>query len=375
MVNDVSDQEIRTTIYSIDDCKAPGPDGYSACFFKKAWSVIGNDVCLAIKEFFKSGKLLWEVNSTMIVLIPKVHQPNLVTEFRPIACCNVLYKCISKILTNWSKDSLNYLVNLNKSAFIQGKNIQDNILLTQEHLKVYNRKSGSKRCALKIDIAKTYNTVLRQGDPNSRYLFTLVMEVFTLIMAKNVANSPIFKFHSGCKELKMTYLCFADDLLVICHGSMECVKVIKDSIDEFSRVYGVEPKLNKSTIFFGNVKMGDQRSILNVMPFKVGKFPVKYLGFPLITKRLGREEYKQLIDEVRNKVGDWKNKSLTYAGRMQLIAFVLNSMQVLCFFCQNLLSKILKGSLKVFYGVKVIWLEGKQRLLGRLCVSLNVKVV
>ncbi|GJX82525.1 RNA-directed DNA polymerase, eukaryota, reverse transcriptase zinc-binding domain protein [Tanacetum coccineum] len=298
MVNDVSDQEIRTTMYSIDDCKAPGPDGYSACFFKKAWSVIGNDVCLAIKEFFKSGKLLWEVNSTMIVLIPKVHQPNLITEFRPIACY-----------------------------------------------------------------------------PNSRYLFTLVMEVFTVIMAKNVANSLIFKFHPGCKELKMTYLCFADDLLVICHKSVECVKVIKDSIDEFSRVSGLEPNLNKSTIFFGNVKIGDQRSILNVMPFKVGKFPVKYLGFPLITKRLGREEYKQLIDKVRNNVDDWKNKSLTYVGRMRLIAFVLNSMQVLCFFCQNLLSKILKGSLKVFYGVKVIWLKGKQRLLGRLCVSLNVKVV
>ncbi|GKD91529.1 hypothetical protein Tco_1367036 [Tanacetum coccineum] len=53
---------------------------------------------------------------------------------------------------------------------------------------------------------------------------------------------------------------------------------------------------------------------LNVMPFKVGRFPVKYLGVPLITKRLGREECKQLIDKVSNKVVDWKNKALSYAG-------------------------------------------------------------
>ncbi|GJW18232.1 RNA-directed DNA polymerase, eukaryota, reverse transcriptase zinc-binding domain protein [Tanacetum coccineum] len=308
MINDVTNQEIKLTMFSIDDCKAPGPDGYTACFFKKAWSVIGNDVCLAVKEFFNSGKMLKEINSTLIALIPKVHHPKLVTEFRPIACCNVLYKCISKILTNRIKESLNKLVNLNQSAFIQGRNIQDNILLTQELLKGYNRKGGSKRCALKIDIAKAYDTV------------------FTLIMAKNVDNSSDFKYHPGCKELKMTHLCFADDFLVICHGSVESVKVIKDSIDEFSKVSGLEPNLSKSTIFFGNVNMGEQRNILNVMPFKVGRFPVKYLGVPLITKRLGRGECKQLIDKVRNKVDDWKNKSLSYAG--QLIASVLNSMQV-----------------------------------------------
>ncbi|GKC20611.1 RNA-directed DNA polymerase, eukaryota, reverse transcriptase zinc-binding domain protein [Tanacetum coccineum] len=208
------------------------------------------------------------------------------------------------------KESLNKLVNLNQSDFIQGRNIQDNILLTQELLKGYNRKGGSKRCALKIDIAKAYDTV------------------FTLIMAKNVDNSSDFKYHPGCKELKMTHLCFADDLLVIYHGSVESVKVIKDSIDEFSKVSGLEPNLSKSTIFFGNVNMGQQRNILNVMPFKVGRFPVKYLRVPLITKRLGRGECKQLIDKVRNKVDDWKNKSLSYAGRIQLIASILNSMQV-----------------------------------------------
>ncbi|GKC26370.1 RNA-directed DNA polymerase, eukaryota, reverse transcriptase zinc-binding domain protein [Tanacetum coccineum] len=365
MVSDVSDHEIKSDMFSIEDCKSPGPDGFIACFFNKAWSVVGNDVCLAVKEFFNSGKLLREINSTLISLIPKVHHPKVVTEFRPIACCNVLYKCISKVLTNRIKGSLNKLVNLNQSAFIEGRNIQDNILLTHELLKGYNRKGGSKRCALKIDIAKAYDMIkgyfrggrgLRQGDPISPYLFTLVMEVFTLIMAQNAANSPVFKFYPGCKDLKITYLCFVDDLLVIFHRSVESVKVIKESIEDFSRVSGLEPNLNKSTIFFGNVNASDQRSILNVLPFSVGKFHVKYLGVPLITKKLGRDECKQLIDRFKNKVDDWKNKFLTYAGRMQLIASVLNSMQVhwaSVFFLPKSTVKDIKRILKGF-----LWCEG-----------------
>nr|GEZ02402.1 RNA-directed DNA polymerase, eukaryota, reverse transcriptase zinc-binding domain protein [Tanacetum cinerariifolium] len=183
-----------------------------------------------------------------------------------------------KVLTNRIKGSLNKLINLNQSAFIKGRNIQDNILLTHEILKGYNRKGHSKRYALKIYIAKAYDT--------------------------NDANSLIFKFHPGCQDLKLTHLCFVSDLLAICHGSVDSVKVIKESIKDFSRVSGLEPNLNKNTIFFGNVKAGDQRSTLNVLPFSVGKFLIKYLGVHLITKRLGREECKQLIDRVKYKVDD-----------------------------------------------------------------------
>ncbi|GJX61978.1 RNA-directed DNA polymerase, eukaryota, reverse transcriptase zinc-binding domain protein [Tanacetum coccineum] len=157
MVTKITNNEIKMAMFGFDDCKAPGRDGYTAYLFKKAWSVIGVDVCKAIKEFFTSGKLLKEVNSTLIALIPKSHQPKIATEFRPIAYCNVVYRCIGKILTNRIKDSLNKLVNLNQSDFIQGRNIHDNILLTQELLKRYNRKGGVRRCSL--NIAKAYDTV------------------------------------------------------------------------------------------------------------------------------------------------------------------------------------------------------------------------
>ena len=37
-------EEIKKTMFSIADSKAPGPDGFSALFFKAAWSIIGGDV-------------------------------------------------------------------------------------------------------------------------------------------------------------------------------------------------------------------------------------------------------------------------------------------------------------------------------------------
>ncbi|GKA91117.1 RNA-directed DNA polymerase, eukaryota, reverse transcriptase zinc-binding domain protein [Tanacetum coccineum] len=159
MIKDVSDKEIKEALFDIDSSKAAKPDGYTSYFFKKAWGIIGSDICLAIREFFISGKILGEINATLIALVPKIDNPNKVSHFRPIACCNVLYKCISKILNNRIKEGLSKVVSLNQSAFIPGRHIQDNILITQELLKGYNRRNGAKRCAMKIDIQKAYDTI------------------------------------------------------------------------------------------------------------------------------------------------------------------------------------------------------------------------
>ncbi|GKE41662.1 hypothetical protein Tco_1468946, partial [Tanacetum coccineum] len=58
MIKPVSDLEIKIDMFDIDDNKAPGPDGYTSKFYKKAWDIVGQDVYSAIKEFFASRKLL-----------------------------------------------------------------------------------------------------------------------------------------------------------------------------------------------------------------------------------------------------------------------------------------------------------------------------
>lgn len=98
MVHEVTDLDIKETIFSLNPTKAPGPDGYNVGFFQKAWPVVGHEITVAVKTFFKSGQLLKRANSTLVALVPKIPNPPKVGESRPISCCNSIYKCIARIL-------------------------------------------------------------------------------------------------------------------------------------------------------------------------------------------------------------------------------------------------------------------------------------
>ncbi|GKC94250.1 RNA-directed DNA polymerase, eukaryota, reverse transcriptase zinc-binding domain protein [Tanacetum coccineum] len=140
---------------------------------------------------------------------------------------------------------------------------------------------------------------IRQGDPISPYLFTLVMEMLNIVVQNKINENPRFRYHWGCKQLKISHLCFADDLLMFCHGDVESVRVIKGALDEFSMISSLVPNMGKSTVFFGNIRERTKQEIIDIMPFKVGSLPVTYLGVPLVTKQLGR---LQLISSVLSSI-------------------------------------------------------------------------
>jgi hypothetical protein len=156
---DVTTEEIRATIFNMKSNKAHGPAGYPTKIFKSSWSVVGDDVVAAIKSFFDIGLLLNEVNATILTLVPKKPNPSAMGDFRPIACCNVIYKCITKILSNRMLPLLDALISRNQSAFILGRSIYENVLLAQELVRNYHRKEGIPRCTMKIDLMKAYDSV------------------------------------------------------------------------------------------------------------------------------------------------------------------------------------------------------------------------
>ena len=59
-----------------------------------------NNVIRGVLEFFESGALPDGINDTVIVLIPKGSDPQLIKDYRPISLCNVIYKVVSKCLVN-----------------------------------------------------------------------------------------------------------------------------------------------------------------------------------------------------------------------------------------------------------------------------------
>ncbi|XP_021866715.1 uncharacterized protein [Spinacia oleracea] len=159
LITQVTGDEVKVAMFSINGDKAPGPDGFGSLFIKENWHIVSGDVTKAVLDFFKTGKLLKEINSTTITLIPKTKCPSNVTEFRPISCCNVIYKCITKILCERMKVVLPELIAENQGAFVHGRFIMHNIMICQEVVRQYGRKNASPSCLIKLDMQKAYDTI------------------------------------------------------------------------------------------------------------------------------------------------------------------------------------------------------------------------
>lgn len=265
LVATVSEEEITKVLFSMPADKSPGPDGFTSEFFKSAWSIVGKDFMAAIQSFFMKGFLPTGMNSTILTLIPKKEAAKEMKDYRPISCCNVLYKVISKILANRIKNLLPKFFVWNQTAFLKNRLLMENLLLATELVKDYYKDFISSRCAMKIDISKVFDSVqwdfllntlaainlpeefihliklcvstasfsvpvngelawyfksergLRQGCSLSSYLFVICMNVLSRMIDQDAVERRI-GYRPKCKGIQITRICFADDIMVFVDG-------------------------------------------------------------------------------------------------------------------------------------------------------------
>ena len=103
---DFTMEELEKIVESFPDDKAPGPDGFSAIFFKSYWDTIKKDLFDVVCYFAKTGSLPVQWKSNFIALVPKVPNPQTPDKFGPISLCYVVCKIVSKLLPNRLKPLL-----------------------------------------------------------------------------------------------------------------------------------------------------------------------------------------------------------------------------------------------------------------------------
>ncbi|XP_039007104.1 uncharacterized protein LOC120134738 [Hibiscus syriacus] len=203
----VTSEEIKEAIFDQGNNKAPGPDGYSPQFFKHSWPIIGEDMVAAIKHFFHHSTMLPAFNATTIVLVPKIPNPSKVKDFKPISCCSVIYKTISKIL-----------VKRLSACFTDAR---FSIAFNGSLIGYFKGARG-----------------IRQGDPLSPLLYVISMNVLSRLLNLAAAKNLI-SFHPKCKRICLTHLSFADDLMIFCKGNVDSVIGVISVLEQFYEMSGL----------------------------------------------------------------------------------------------------------------------------------------
>ncbi|CAA7036116.1 unnamed protein product [Microthlaspi erraticum] len=249
-------------------------------------AAFGPSVIAEVQGFFNTAILPPGWNHTQICLIPKIPNPTLMKNMRPISLCSVQYKIISRILCDRLKVFLPAIISETQGAFVSGRLISDNIMIAHEmvHGLLTNPRVSDEFMAVKTDMSKAYDRVewcflevllekigfdrvwfrwimscvssvtytvllngrshgyikpergIRQGDPLSPFLFIMCAEALVSCLNHSEAVGTLTGIKLAATGPAVHHLLFADDSLLMCRASKEeagelnrCLKLYGDA--------------------------------------------------------------------------------------------------------------------------------------------------
>ncbi|XP_030505125.2 uncharacterized protein LOC115720103 [Cannabis sativa] len=373
----VSEEEVRKAIFQMHPDKSPGPDGMTQAFYQRCWQIVKGDVTQMVQHFFQNGVLEDECGEANIVLIPKKKNPQHMRDLRPIALCNVLYKVITKVMTNRMKLFMDAIIADSQSAFVLGRLISDNVLVSFEVLHYLKRQRKGKTgfMALKLDMSKVYDRIewpfleamlrkmgfvenwihlimtcvstakykiihdayefgpiypsrgIRQGDPLSLYLFIICAEGLSSLLYKYERNGWIH----GCKVAngapRISHMLFADDSYLYYKATLQEAQRIQELVHKFECASGQQVNFTKSSIFFSiNTDLVIQTQICNYLHMVVAEEGSFSLGLPSTMNRNKTSVLGFLRDKVKKRLQSWEGKFLSKGGKEVLIKLVVQAL-------------------------------------------------
>jgi len=110
LVGVISEAKVNEAVWNCDNSKSLSPDGFNFGFLKFCWDILKGDVMNAVQSFVEGGSWPKGTNASFITLVPKVVNPQILNDFRPISLVGCVYKIVSKILSSRLKRVLDKVI-------------------------------------------------------------------------------------------------------------------------------------------------------------------------------------------------------------------------------------------------------------------------
>ncbi|GAA0186547.1 hypothetical protein LIER_33835 [Lithospermum erythrorhizon] len=267
---------------------------------------------------------------TTLSLVSKVDHPSSIRDYRHISCCNNIYNAITRVLMRRMSGLMQELVSLSQLAFIPGRSISDSVLLLHELVQGYHKEDEIPKLAIKVDLQKAYDMVeweslwvgmLAMGFAQ-RFIFLLKC-ITKASFSINLNGTLKGRFHPKCQQLGITHLSFADDMVLLVLPNMDNFRVIKETLVLFGDLTGLKLNCSETRIFFRSIPRDVRSALYDYMEMSEGVLLVKYLGIPLSSKSLTRDDYTGLVDRICGKISSWQSRHLSLGVRLGQCSFGL----------------------------------------------------
>ena len=360
--SDISKNEVLEAIKSLNNNKAPGPDGFPIEYYKTFQDKLLSPLTDMFKEALSNKTLPSSLELATITLLPKPGKdPEKCASYRPLSLLNSDYKILSKLIASRMDNIIPKIIHADQSGFIRNRQGSDNVRRLL-HIIESTRSQKTPLLIMSMDAEKAFDRIepsfllqtlkemnfgekfiqyietffnapraqiltngvlsdvfslsrgVRQGCPISPLLFAIAIEPLAIAIRSDADISGI---KIGPVEHKLSL--YADDLLVFLTDPSNSLPSLLQCFQHYSAASGYKLNLSKSEAMPINIQNNNIRNLVEPLRWCPNGF--KYLGIEIrkSVDKILKDNHLKLLDRTKADFCRWRDLPLSLIGKVNSV--------------------------------------------------------